>query len=319
MTHRFTALLLSAALGGAGSPEEIVDTTRHDHPDLRKVWDFGDPEASRGRFEKLLGRYDGAAHAAFRLEVRTQIARALGLQRDFDGAHAILDEVERSLDGAPATVRVRYLLERGRVLNSSGAPEKARPLFLEAWDAGRAADAHGLAVDAAHMMAIVERGTGSLEWNEGAIAYAEETSDPQAMDWLGSLYHNAGWSHHDLGNHGRALALWEKALAWQRERNPGTDRERIARYTVGRGLRSLERFAEALEMQRALLADIESKGLAHDGYVFEEIGECLLALGRGDEAAGPFGKSYDLLSQDDWLTKNEPDRLARMKALAGRK
>jgi len=312
-------LVLPAALVLGGQAEGSVDTTKHGHPDIRGVWDFDDPKASRERFEKLMAEFDGAADASFRLELKTQIARTFGLEGDFAPAHALLDEVETALGGTTPTVRMRYLLERGRAFNSSGEPGQARLLFLEAWELGRTTGEHGLAVDAAHMMAIVEKGDASLEWNERAIAYAEGTQDPKALDWLGSLYNNTGWSHHDMGNHERALELWRKALAWQHERNPDTDRERIARYMVGRGLRSLDRCDEALEVQRALLADIEAKGLARDGYVCEELGECLLALGRGDEAAPWFGRAWETLSKDDWLVKNEPERLARMKDLAGRK
>ena len=39
-------------------------------------------------------------------ETRTQIARALGLQRKFDAAHAVLDAVEAKLDTLPGHVRV---------------------------------------------------------------------------------------------------------------------------------------------------------------------------------------------------------------------
>jgi tetratricopeptide (TPR) repeat protein len=311
-------LVLPAALALGGQAEGSVDTTKQGHPDIRGVWDFNDPAASRDRFEKLLGKFDGAGDVSFRLELKTQVARAYALEGDFASAHAVLDEVEQTLEGAPPVVRIRYLLERGRAFNSSGKPDTARALFLEAWELGKEVGEHGLAVDAAHMMAIVEKGPSSLEWNERAIAYAEETQDPKAMDWLGSLYNNTGWSHHDLGNYERALELWRKALDWQHEHNPGSDRERIARYMVGRGLRSLDRCDEALEVQRALLADIEAGGHTQDGYVFEEIGECLLALGRGDEAAPWFGRAWEALSKDDWLAKNEPERLARMKQLAGR-
>jgi hypothetical protein len=55
-----------------------------------------------------------------------------------------------------------------------------------------------------------------------------------------------------------------------------------------------------------------------NGFVFEEIGECLLALQRGEEAKPYFAKAYEVLSQDVWLVKNEPDRITRLKQLGGR-
>jgi hypothetical protein len=53
-----------------------------------------------------------------------------------------------------------------------------------------------------------------------------------------------------------------------------------------------------------------------DGYVSEEIGECLLISQKEDEAARHFAEAYKRLSQDQWLVSDEPDRLERMKTLA---
>ncbi|MFM8370637.1 MAG: hypothetical protein ACKOBD_17965, partial [Chloroflexota bacterium] len=66
--------------------------------------------------------------------------------------------------------------------------------------------------------------------------------------------------------------------------------------------------------QLALKAEFDSIG-GSDGYVDEEIGECLLALNRVDEAKPYFTKAYELLSQDEWLMANEPERMKRMKEL----
>ena len=77
---------------------------------------------------------------------------------------------------------------------------------------------------------------------------------------------------------------------------------------MGRGLRSLNRFDEALAIQQQL----EGAG---DGYVEEEIGECLLALGRVDEAKPYFARAYTRLTQDDYLVKHEGARLERLRSL----
>src|SRR5437868_2183068 len=65
-------------------------------------------------------------------ETTTQIARALGLQRKFADADQLLDSIDDNLHRAPARVRVRYLLERGRIRNSNGNPAEAIPLFEQA-------------------------------------------------------------------------------------------------------------------------------------------------------------------------------------------
>ncbi len=64
-------------------------------------------------------------------------------------------------------------------------------------------------------------------------------------------------------------------------------------------------------MRRALFAEYQ-QSLDEDGYVSEELGECLLALGRSAEARAHFQRAYARLSQDIWLAANEPARLARL-------
>jgi hypothetical protein len=51
--------------------------------------------------------------------------------------------------------------------------------------------------------------------------------------------------------------------------------------------------------------------------VFEEIGECLLAMNRQEEARPYFRKAYEILLQDSWLVGSEPERLVRLKELGG--
>src|SRR5262250_941656 len=93
----------------AASPEETpLDTAA-----LDRWWDFERPAESEARFRAELERLPPGSAA--RLELLTQVARAQGLDRRFDAAHATLDQVEKKMSGRPARVTVRYLLERGRV------------------------------------------------------------------------------------------------------------------------------------------------------------------------------------------------------------
>lgn len=278
------------------------------------LWDFDDPAATEAAFRGLLPAADASGDRSVALQLRTQIARTLGLQKRYAEADSVLDEVAATLDGARPVVRVRYLLERGRVRNTSGHPDDARPLFIEAWKRARDAGEDGFAVDAAHMVAIVEDGDGAIGWSERALDLARSSSDPRARRWKGSLLNNLGWTFHDLGRLAEAHALFEEALAFRREQgDPST--VRIARWCVARSLRSLGRVEEALAAQRELLAEQERDGAATDGYVLEEIAECLLALGRGDEASPYFARAYGALSEDPWLPENEPDRVERLRRL----
>jgi tetratricopeptide (TPR) repeat protein len=276
-----------------------------------ELWDFDDPAGTEAKFRRLLDGAGAGADPSMRLQVRTQIARALGLQKKYDEARAVLDAVELELDGADAVVRVRWLLERGRVANTSGKKQEARPLFEEAWRLGREIGADGFAVDAAHMVAIVAAPDEAVAWNERALDLARSSAEPRARRWRGSLLNNLGWTYHGLGRFEQAHALFEEALAFRLEQGDAGP-VRIARWCVARALRSLGRVEEALAAQHALLAAHDSAG-SSDGFVHEEIAECLAALGRGTEARPFFAKAFELLSQDPWLPRDEPERLERLR------
>jgi tetratricopeptide (TPR) repeat protein len=269
--------------------------------DLGPLWNFGDPAGSEARF------------AALGVEVTTQIARAQGLQRRFDDAHATLDGVEALATSGKA--RVRYLLERGRVFNSSGDKAQARPLFIEAIEAAKEAGEDGLAVDAAHMVAIVEEGDAALDWNFKALALAEASEAPAAKKWRGSLYNNIGWTLHGLDRFEEALGLFERALTFRQEAG-AQNSIWVAQWCVARCLRSLGRLDEALAQQQTLRAEREA-GDAPGGYNYEELGELLLAKGDAAAAAPWFAKAHGLLSQDGWLVANEAGRLSRLAELGG--
>ena len=282
-------------------------------PDFDALWDYANPAQTERKFREILPQFP-EDDPAF-LELLTQIARTQGLQRKFREAHETLDRVERRLGGTPSRARIRYLLERGRVLNSSGRPDEARPFFEQAFDLARDLNEDFYAVDALHMLAIVAPPEESLALNLQAISMAESSQQERACNWLGSLYNNTGWSYHDMGDYASALEIFEKAEAWQRTRGRVSE-TRIAAWTVARTLRSLGRVEEALARQMKLKEEFDSAG-ENDGFVLEEIGECLLALDRQQEAKPYFAKAYNLLSQDPWLTEKEPERLQRLKELGG--
>lgn len=280
-------------------------------PEFDLLWDYAHPDQTELKFREVLSliREDDPMF----LELLTQIARAQGLQHKFDEAHKTLDQVEARLGKAVSRPKIRYLLERGRVLNSSRQSEQARPFFEQAWEGAKQLSEDFYAVDALHMLAIVSLPDHSLDLNLQAIKLAESSEQERARNWLGSLYNNTGWSYHDKGDYVSALEIFEKAEAWQRAKGR-VNETRIAAWTVARTLRSLGRVEDALSKQLILKEEFESAGES-DGYVLEEIGECLLSLERLDEARPYFSKAYIFLSADPWLVGQEPERLARLKEL----
>jgi len=283
-------------------------------PDFDKLWNFAKPAETEAAFRALLPRARASAAPGYLAELLTQIARTHSLRSQFAEAHALLDEAAELVAEAPPRAEVRLLLERGRCFNSAGDRAQAGPLFRRAWDLGREAREHELAVDAAHMLGICEPPDEALAWNHRAIEYAEACGDPEALRWLGALYNNTGWTHFDRGEYPKALELLEKAERWYREHGK-PPQIRIARYSVAKTHRMLGRLVEALETQEALKAELTAVG-EEDGYVDEELGECLLALGRAAEARPHFARAHALLSADEWFAKNEPTRLERLARLA---
>ncbi len=280
--------------------------------DFDSLWDYSHPDETEAKFRELLLQIPEDDPA--RVELLTQIARSQGLQRKFLEAHATLDGVEKQLTEGLSRPQVRYLLERGRVFNSSGHAEDARPFFELALNQAKALSEDFYAVDAAHMLAIIAAPGSSLAFNLQAIQMAESSKEEKARNWLGSLYNNTGWSYHDMGDFETALKIFEKAEAWRRSQGK-LEQVRIASWGVGRMLRSLNRIDEALSKQMALKNELETTGET-DGYVFEEIGECLLLLDRKQESAAYFAKAYEVLSTDAYLAEQEPERLARLRELS---
>jgi tetratricopeptide (TPR) repeat protein len=210
--------------------------------------------------------------------------------------------------------QVRSLLERGRALNSSGKPGNSVRYFEDALKLARDAGLEFYAVDAAHMLGIATKGEDSLRWNEEAIRMSEAAKDPRAQRWLGPLYNNTGWTYFDLRRYDDALRMFQKDLAF---RTPSGNKVEIgiARWSAAKVLRYLGRVDEALKTQMELLQLPELQGGDNEGYTQEEVGECLLVLGRGIEASPHFAVAWKLLHDDPWLKRDEAKRLDRMKRL----
>jgi len=282
---------------------------------LDALWSFDRPVESEARFRGEAARYPtGSREAA---EATTQIARALGLQRQFAEAGRALDTVKPALARLPSRVRVRYLLERGRRDNSSGNANRAFAWFQQALAASERDTLPGAdyyRVDALHMLAIAAPPDRRSDWNFKALAAADAAHDVRTRGWRASLLNNLGWTMHERGDYVAALVYWQSALAAFEAKHDlaGT---RIARWTVARGMRSLGRLDEAEAIQRRLADELQAANVP-DGYVFEELAE--IALARGDRAAAqPWAaKALALLSKDADFRANEPARLARLTDLA---
>lgn len=283
--------------------------------DFDKLWNYNDPAATEKTFRDLLAEMHSRGEALPALELLTQIARTQGLQQKFDDAHATLDEVESRLGDSDDLVRTRYLLERGRVFNSSNQRDRAIPLFTDAMNVASKRGFDFYAIDAIHMLGIAEPDPEKqLAWNFNAMQLTEASKDDRARGWLGSLYNNIGWTYYAQQRYDEALEIFKKTVSFfENAKRP--DRLRIAQYSVGKTLRALGQVEKALAIQLELFT-ANQKLNAPDGYVCEEVGECLLALGKTEESKPYFAQAYELLSTDDWLKRDEPKRLERLQTQA---
>jgi tetratricopeptide (TPR) repeat protein len=282
--------------------------------DFDDLWNYSRPAETELRFRALLPQAEESGDVSYLAQLLSQIGRTQGLQGNFVEANETLDRVDALLPGNLPVARIRYLLERGRVLNSSGSPKESVQYFLDAWALARQHEEDFYAIDAAHMLGIVEAPAEQLTWSARALELAESSEEPRARNWLGPLYNNLAWTYHDLGKYDEALELFRRGFAWRLAQ--GRPREiRIAAWAIARCLRSLGRIEEALELQTENLLAADDAGDA-GGEIEEEIGECLLALGRSTEAHQHFRRAHQALSKDGWLAEHEAARLERLSQLA---
>ena len=275
------------------------------------LWDFNDPASTEQKFLELWLSFSNQPNE--QAELLTQIARTRGLQRRFEEAHATLNEALKLLE-LGSRAQVRYFLERGRVYRSSNEIELAKPCFEQAFQLGSNLGEDTLTVDAAHMLALVESGEMALEWSVRALELARTSHDEKARAWKASLLNNIGWNLLTLGRFEEALEHFQETVNVH-EGNP--TKQRIARWSVARVLRSSNKPQQALELQYELLRLLETQEEA-DGYVHEEIAENLLMLDMPTEAATHFERAFELLSSDSGLQKSEPARLVRLERLSHR-
>jgi tetratricopeptide (TPR) repeat protein len=286
----------------------FVDDAR----DFDAKWNYNDPTATEAAFREFLPAAREGGDAEYLGELLTQIARTFSLRGKFDEAHALLDEVEETVGDSKSVARVRYLLERGRSHNSSGDKETATTLFHEALSVSQDLGADFFTVDAVHMLAISDS-ESALDWNVKAIEMAEASKSLRGRKWLGSLYNNTGWTYFDLKDYPKALDYFERNLAFRHEIE---DDDSIARWSIAKVKRMVGDLDGALEIQNKLLAESEAKG-EPDGFVYEEIAECMLAKGNAGVAKPMFARAYELLKDMSWISESEPGRLPRLAKLGG--
>jgi N-acetylglutamate synthase-like GNAT family acetyltransferase len=314
-SHRFYERLGYWPTGQSRDLNDLSKTTEYGFAKevLSSLFDFGDLSGTTERFGQLAAAQVGSQFGAI---AATQQARAMGLSGDWQAARKLLE----SIDSADELVAGWIAIELGRIANSTNADGSGRVEFEYAFSAGKAIPDDGLAVDAAHMLAIIGSPAEQVLWSETGLELAEASVDPRARALVGALLNNLGCC---LGEQNRwevALAVHQRAVEWRSERAQQAPFEgartkealkslAVARWQEARALRAVGRVEQALTIQLSL--DVEA-----DPYIAEERAECLDALGRTEEARQYFAMAAEGFGADDWFVQHEAARLARLKRLA---
>jgi len=275
--RRCRTLLAALTLALLAAPAMAID--------VDALWLYSKPDVSERRFRAAL--VDASDDE--RLILQTQIARTYGLRGEFDRARQIIAVVAPVLENASAEVRVRYFLELGRTYASpvhrpetqtAEVRETARGHYMRAFALAEAAQLDALAIDALHMMPMVDTTPEQqLEWDQRALEYMEKSRQPDAWKWEASLRNNLGHAKRLQGDYDGALEQFRLSrLAHEKRGN--TRNVRIADWMIARTYRAMDRIDDAialqLELERAWNADGEP-----DPYVYEEL--ALLFRAKGDE------------------------------------
>lgn len=283
-----------------------------DVPDLSFPCELAQAARAEATLRELLAAETDEARG---LEIQTLIARTQALQGDLPRAQDTLVKVAKHLPAHAGTaVEVRYLLEHGRIMTLMRTPSRAQPMFAKAWNGAMQLGDTFLAIDAAQMLAIVEPPKTRAEWINRGLELALGSEDSRVSRWRGALQQALGWHYFDLIQFDKALESFETAVESMKETGEAP-RSLEARYAIGRTLRALKRFPEALAVQQAIAVELGRNENAR-ALVNEEIAECFYALKQQDEAQRHFALAHQVLAKDQWLADNEPSRLLRLKKLA---
>ncbi|KAJ3245563.1 hypothetical protein HDU78_009049 [Chytriomyces hyalinus] len=270
-------------------------------------------------------------------EFLTQIAHAQCLQHKFadaleslSKAKEIVDDCEKQTEdsltdseidadhpvlASARRVRIRILLEKGRVMHAKGDVDASIAPFRTVLQLSRiGSDPETLScyfVDALHMLALVETDPDDkFGLLERSIAEAKKSKSRETRMLLASLYTSQAWFLHDEAqNYGDALECFEKALFYSHEYFGGDSHKDKA--VIQRAEWGVARCKRSLRLNEGALVILEKLGDDTD-YVCEEKAMLYQALGQSAKAKEFAAKAIALLAAGKDADEN---RLAVLKAI----
>jgi tetratricopeptide (TPR) repeat protein len=282
---------------------------------FERLWKYADPAGTEAAFRQYLR--DSDLPDSHRAELLTQVSRACCLQRHHREAREALDEALPLIPPGANRPRVRWLLELSRLCNERGTDRRGVPHAEEAWRLARECGEDFYAADAAHMLGYVQDGEESVRWHQEGLTLVGETDDVRTRRWHFRLLSNLGKKYVEMKRYDEALRGYDEAVRVAETQDLGAEIRRDARWNVAHTHRVAGDPERALGIQRELEAEVAATAGKPDGYVFEEIAECLLALGRPGEARTYFASAYEQHKDDPWFPPTDPARLQRIRELGG--
>ena len=282
-------------------------------PDLDSCWRSDDLEWTEQNIRSLLTE-QSEEKSTRSTELLIQLARVRALRGDLPDARNCLEQAQAIMrEKTEVTSELRYLLEHGRVLSLAMSPQKAAPVFFQAWDLAVLSRQDFFAIDAAVMLSVILPSKSQNEWIHQALQLVQQSHSSDAKLWLPQINLLAGWQAYDQRRYEDALLNFQAAISATDANSPGVKRYHLL-WSKARALRALGRVTNALELQMEILDQMQALGTVN-AHVYLEIAECKQLMKEHGQARTFFELAHAALSRDSWFADNRSDELERMKYL----
>ncbi len=285
---------------------------------------LGDPVKIESALQELLPQALQLSDNSTYVQMLSQIALMQAVQKKFEQAHATLAIAQAACKSDDYQGLAGLTLEQGRVWQQQGDLVQAATYFHASYELSLAHNLDYHTINAAHMIAIIVPSVSDkIAWNLKALDLAEQTQDAKAHSWLAPLYNNLGQNYFDVHEYQKSLEHYQKALQLF-EQDKKYSNTLFAQWTIGRCLRALQNYDQALILQQQLLskmqkmAEQEKYGMPEEmfflvfGFVYEELAEIYAAQGDVSKSDDYARLALRYLESNEMFMTTSPERIERL-------
>ncbi|MBV8661140.1 MAG: tetratricopeptide repeat protein [Candidatus Dependentiae bacterium] len=149
-----TGMLLVGVFGKAAAAWWRKSSTKLENFD-EIIGKIDNPILAEAKLRELSNQAQKLSNNSIYLQILSQIALMQAMQKNFEQAHATLDQAFIQLQQTDYIATARILLERGRVFQQAGDIDQARKYFEESYQLSKLHHLDDHVMKAAHMIAIV--------------------------------------------------------------------------------------------------------------------------------------------------------------------